>query len=429
MSLHKKTLLIIGLTIVALIVIPCITPPITLQGGASELEEQDARPNAERVSSALSDGLSISIFVLLLLTVFGMVLLLLLELRILSQLAHLSKSVGSIGAGDDLAAQVERAVKDELSSLAGAPNRMQEARPRAHDELELRVQERTIELTKANEALRAELAERKRAEEEKEKIQAQLLQSQKMEAIEILAGGLAHHFNNLMTVVIGYSELLLHNLDDHDPRRRDLEAIRQSGEQAALLTRQLLAFNCKQTLRPQVLDLNATVAEAEKILRSLISEEVELVIVPEPELAWVKADLVQIEQVIVNLATNARDAMPQGGQLTIKIENVTLDEEHCRVIPEARPGQFVCLSVTDTGVGMDEEVLKHLFEPFFSTKEVGQGTGLGLAVVHGIVQQHEGWIDVRSEPGRGSTFKVYLPALSEKPAKEAPLKTANARSL
>ncbi len=256
-----------------------------------------------------------------------------------------------------------------------------------------------------------DITEQKRAEEDKEKLQAQLLQSQKMEAIGRLAGGVAHDFNNLLTAILGYGELLLHGLDDHDPLHQDVEQIMKAGQRAASLTRQLLAFSRLQALQPQVLDLNATVADMGKMLRRLIGEDIDLVTVLGPGLERVKVDPGRIEQVIMNLAVNARDAMPQGGRLTIKTENVILDKAYCQVLPDARPGKFVCLSVEDTGVGIDEEITQHIFEPFFSTKGE-EGTGLGLAVVYGIVRQHEGWINVYSEPGQGSTFKVYLPAFS-----------------
>jgi two-component system cell cycle sensor histidine kinase/response regulator CckA len=247
-------------------------------------------------------------------------------------------------------------------------------------------------------------------------LEDQLRQSQRMEAIGRLAGGVAHDFNNLLTTIIGYSDILLKCLNGQDPLREDVEEIGRAAKRAASLTRQLLAFSRKQVLQPQSLDLNVLVSDVDKMLHRIIGEDIELVNDLDPGLGRVKADPGQVEQIIMNLAINARDAMPQGGRLTIKTENVTLDEDYYQIIPGARPGRFVCLSVTDTGVGMTKETLQHIFEPFFSTKE--NGTGLGLAVAYGIVKQHEGWINVYSEPGHGSTFRVYLPAFAVEPGEE-----------
>lgn len=254
---------------------------------------------------------------------------------------------------------------------------------------------------------------RRQVEEERESIQAQLLQAQKMEAVGRLAGGVAHDFNNLLTAIISYSEFLIAALDPEDPRRADAEQIKQVAARAAALTRQLLAFSRRQALQPTETNLNDIVLGIQKMLRRLIGEDIELVTVLGPGVKPIKADPGQIEQVIMNLAVNARDAMSNGGTLSIKTENVLVDADQCRFMPEARPGYFVRLSIEDTGIGMDEEVMQHLFEPFFTTKEVGKGTGLGLAVVYGIVKQHNGWINVYSEPGHGSTFRVYLPACVE----------------
>jgi PAS domain S-box-containing protein len=248
-----------------------------------------------------------------------------------------------------------------------------------------------------------DITERKRTEE-------QLLQAQKMEAVGRLAGGVAHDFNNLLTPIIGYSELLLRCLGHDDPICQDVEQIKRAGERAALLTRQLLAFSRKQVLQPEELDLNSVVTDIDKMLRRIIGEDIALVTRLAPELRRIRADRGQVEQVIMNLAVNSRDAMPEGGKLTIKTENVTLDEDYRRIGPEAWPGEFVCLSIEDTGIGIDKEAIEHIFEPFFSTKK--SGTGLGLSVVYGIVKQHKGWINVYSEPGQGTTFKIYLPAIS-----------------
>jgi two-component system cell cycle sensor histidine kinase/response regulator CckA len=258
----------------------------------------------------------------------------------------------------------------------------------------------------ANLAFIRDITERKRLEE-------QLLQAQKMEAVGRLAGGVAHDFNNLLTAIIGYSDLLLMGLSQDNPLHRDVAEIKKAADRAASLTSQLLAFSRKQVLQPTVLDLNATVANIEKMLRRLIREDIQLVTVLDPTLERVKADPGQIEQVLMNLAVNARDAMPQGGKLTIETANAYLDEDYARQHLEVQPGPYVMLAVSDTGVGMNEETQSHLFEPFFTTKEVGRGTGLGLATVYGIVKQSGGHVWVSSEPGRGTTIKVYLPRIEE----------------
>ncbi len=249
---------------------------------------------------------------------------------------------------------------------------------------------------------------RKQSEEERKKMQVQLLQAQKMEAVGRLAGGVAHDFNNLLTAIISYSDFLLKNLPVDDARRLDVEEIRKAGERAAALTGQLLAFSRRQMLQPRVLNLNDVVLDMGKLLQRLIGEDVRLIMALDPSLDPVRADLGQIEQVVINLAINGRDAMPDGGKLTIRTENVSLDGPTGAV--GSRKGRFACLSVEDTGIGMDEEVLQHLFEPFFTTKEAGKGTGLGLAVVYGIVAQHAGWVSVESKRDRGSVFRAYLPA-------------------
>ncbi len=256
----------------------------------------------------------------------------------------------------------------------------------------------------------------------------QLRQSQKMEAIGQLAGGIAHDFNNLLTAIDGYNDFALEQLASDNPLRGDLEEIKKATGRAAALTRPLLAFSRRQMLQPAVLNLNELVGGMEGMLRRLIGEEIELVMVSAPDLAAVKADPHQVEQMIMNLAVNARDAMPKGGRLTIETANVELDDAFVLQHIGAQPGVYAMLAVSDTGLGMDEEVQKHLLEPFFTTKEKGKGTGLGLSTVYGIVKQSGGYISAYSEPGRGSCFKIYLPRIVE-PAPEKPVKAVPAKTV
>ena len=268
-----------------------------------------------------------------------------------------------------------------------------------------------------------ERRERKKAEEALRRSEEQLRQSQKVEAIGRLAGGIAHDFNNLLTIINGYTELLLARLPGNDKMSRDVNEIRKAGQRAASLTRQLLAFSRKQILEPKVLDLNAIVVELEKMLRRLIGEDIRLTIAPAADLRRIKTDPGQIEQVIMNLVVNARDAMPQGGNLTLETSNVVLDQAYAARHVGVRPGAYVMLAVSDTGCGMDKEAMAHIFEPFFTTKAPGKGTGLGLSTVYGIIKQSGGNVWAYSEPGRGTTFKIYLPQVEgvvDRPPRDGP---------
>jgi PAS domain S-box-containing protein len=239
-------------------------------------------------------------------------------------------------------------------------------------------------------------------------LEERLQQSQKMEAVGRLAGGIAHDFNNLLTAITGYSELLLHRAEELGPLRKYIDEILRAGRSSESLTRQLLAFSRRQVLEPKILDLNTVVGNVHKMLRRLIGEDIELVTVFGPDLARVKADPGQLQQVILNLAVNARDAMPQGGKLVIETANIELDAEEARR-RATKAGPYVVLTVKDTGFGMDTETISHIFEPFYTTKEQGKGTGLGLSTVYGIVKQSEAAISVTSQPGQGTTFRIYFP--------------------
>src|SRR5581483_4051495 len=250
---------------------------------------------------------------------------------------------------------------------------------------------------------------RKAAEEALRQSEEQLRQAQKIEAVGRLAAGVAHDFNNVLTAIMGHSELLLRQLDADDPRRKNAEQIEKAAGTAAALTRQLLTFSRKQVIEPRVLKLNAVVLNMENMVRRLIGEDIEFRTVLDPAAGHIQADPCQIEQVIMNLAVNARDAMPNGGKLTVTTASITVDKSQLHNFPDLCARDYVMLAIADTGTGMSDEVKAHLFEPFFTTKPAGKGTGLGLATCFGIVKQNTGHISVQSELGKGTAFKVYFP--------------------
>ena len=301
---------------------------------------------------------------------------------------------------------LERSIRHSIQRKQAeeTQSRLEEALRRANVDLERRIQERTAELRTINEQLQQEVSERKQ-------LQEQFLRAQKMEAIGQLAGGVAHDFNNLLTPILAYTQMALDKLAPGDPLRIKLNEIEKAGERAANLTRQLLAFSRRQIVKPQVINLNELILNMDKMLRRVIGEDLELITLCNPKLGPVKVDPGQIEQILMNLAVNARDAMQDGGKLIIKTANSDVDDEVMRQDAETTAGEYVVLTVSDTGTGIPDEVKAHIFDPFFTTKEVGKGTGLGLSTCYGIVEQNGGYIHVDSEPGEGATFKIYLPRI------------------
>ena len=268
----------------------------------------------------------------------------------------------------------------------------------------------------------ADITKRKWAEDAKAKLLAQLFETQRLEVIGMLAGGIAHEFNNLLTTIRGYAEFLLSALEADDPLHRDVGEIKKAGDRASVLVQQLLALGRRQVLQQKVFDLNELIAGMSRMLRHLVGEQIEIDLLFGPDLALLEADPGKIEQVLLCLGDYARSAMPWGGKLTIRTENVVLGPQECAVIPESRPGRFVCLSVSDTGKGTAKRLLHRIFEPFFEEKEKGEG--LGLSVAYGIIRQHHGWINVYSEPEQGTIFKVYLASLSVEEVEFATLEKA-----
>lgn len=304
----------------------------------------------------------------------------------------------------------------------------------AKETLEIRVRDRTAELQRSNEALQAEIAQREFVQREREKeqkyarrLEKQLLRTQKMEAIGTLAGGVAHDFNNLLGVILGNSELLLKSVPSDNPLRERIEEIKIAGEEAAQVTRQLLTFSRRQADDSQILDLNAVLKGMEPLLKRIIRESIQFEMELAPQVGPIRVDRSQLSQVVLNLVANARDAMTTGGRMKIETASLELSESYASEHIEVRPGPYVKLSVTDSGSGMDEETISRIFEPFFTTKRDGRGSGLGLATVYGIVRQNGGHIWVYSEPGSGTTFKIYFPQVAE--AAQPTAQPAEAESL
>jgi len=273
------------------------------------------------------------------------------------------------------------------------------------------LQKRIAELEKTNKELLLEISQRQQAQAFQKKLEEQLQQAQKMEAIGQLAGGIAHDFNNILTAIIGYGNLLQMKMKEGDALRHDVDKILAGSERAAELTRSLLAFSRRQIIDPRPINLNDVVKGIEWLLFRIIGEGVELKTILKHEDLITMADSGQLEQVLMNLSTNARDAMPDGGVLLFETDTIRMDEDYIKTHGYGNPGPYALLAVTDSGCGMDEETRKRIFEPFFTTKETGKGTGLGLAMVYGIIKQHNGYINVYSEPRRGTTFKIYLPLI------------------
>jgi len=291
----------------------------------------------------------------------------------------------------------------------------------ANEELEKRVAERTTTLQRTAESLERTNGELQQQMELSRKLEDQLLQSQKMEAIGRLAGGVAHDFNNVLTVILGYNGMVMDELGDQPRLLEKAAEVQRAAERAAGLTKQLLAFSRRQILQPSLLDLNEVVNNMEKLLRHVIGEDIDFATRLDPALCPVRADATHLDQVVMNLVINARDAMPNGGKLTIETANVVLDEAYAQSHAGIVPGHYVHIAVSDTGHGMSEDTQRKIFEPFFTTKEVGKGTGLGLSIVYGIVKQNGGDIWVYSQEGKGTTFKIHLPAVTDQHATKLPV--------
>lgn len=285
----------------------------------------------------------------------------------------------------------------------------------AHDELEMRVVERTAELARVNEELKREMEQRQRAVEAQAMLEDQLRQAQKMEALGQLAGGVAHDFNNMLTIITGYSDLVINCMGDKDPLVSDVLAIKEAGDRAATLTSQLLTFGRRQVLQYSSIDLNEIIARSRDMLRRMIGEDIHFEVDLQPGPHYIKTDPSQFDQVLVNLIVNARDAMPHGGRLRIETAVIALDRPLTNRFLNLEPGEYIRLRVADSGEGITDDVLNRIFEPFYTTKDKGKGTGLGLSMVYSLIDQSGGQIDVASRPGEGTSFDVYLPLTDARP--------------